>query len=401
MKKILIYTQNYLQGGGNRYLVDIVNSICSEQEVYLFSNNNGIFPSDFKGIKRHYTYNSLKILTINEFINYAKKRNIISKYIIYSIIIFFHPLLLFVLKIFNTLLFKKIIQKIKPNIIISCNGGYPAGYSCLDLVYAASKSDVPVILSIVSVPMPKRYFEWLFYSKISSLCSSIIVNAAIIKKQLITNREFSPKKTIVIHNCINQNELNLDNKPLMQGICLNNNKKIIGYIGRIEKSKGIYNLLEAFAIVLKDNKNVKLIVVGVGEISKAKRCAQDLKIQDDVSFTGFYDGNIFHILNVFDIFVFPSHWEGLPYSILEAMAMGKIIIATDVGGIPEVIIEEKTGILVKPKNSIKLSEKIIEVLNFPDKYLYMGNNARTEIKEKFSNSKFATEINKIISELLT
>jgi len=269
------------------------------------------------------------------------------------------------------------------------------------MVYAAKKSNIPVILSVVSMPQKIDTISKIIYRNVKGYCDHIIVNASTIKDFFVRNYNFPENKLIILHNCVDTREIinckGSFKKYLDENFNVKDNK-LIGYVGRIEYLKGVFILIEAFAKVLESFKNVKLVLVGSGEIEKAKVYANHLKIEENIIFTGYYDGNIYDVLDVFDIFAFPSFWEGLPYSILEAMAMGKIIIASDVGGIPELIVDGSTGILVKPKCSIDLADNLINILNNMDNYISMRNNAKETIEEKFSSIQFAINTNQIINE---
>jgi len=400
MRKILIYTENYQPGGGNRYLIDIVNSIAPKNEVYVLSNRNGLFPIDFRRIERDYTYVEVPVLTFHRIYSQLKKRN---KFLLLFISLTYHFLSFFSVyffKIKNTAILKKKIKKIKPDLVFSCNGGYPGGYTCLDLVSLAKKNQIPVILTIVSVPKANRgkVFEF-HYGNVIALCDKIIVNSAAISQNLIDQNSILKDKFTTLHNCVNLNDLidvNKDFSETLKSKYNCNGSRIIGYVGRIEDLKGINVLLRAFSEVIAYSENVKLVIVGSGHIEKAKELAIELEIADHVNFTGFYDGNIYDVLNSFDIFVFPSLWEGLPYAILEAMLLKKIIISTNVGGIPEVIENEVNGILVDPSNYSQLSSAIIRVLSNFNEYEKLGIQAYEKVTSRLSLKDFAEKINYLI-----
>jgi glycosyltransferase involved in cell wall biosynthesis len=201
------------------------------------------------------------------------------------------------------------------------------------IIYAAKRNHIPVILTVVS---------------------------SIIKETFVRDYHFPKDKFRIIHNCIDQSEITQVNgnfKQYLENKIDTKRYKIVGFVGRIETLKRVYVLLEVFAKVLVDYKNVRLIMVGSGEIEKVKIFADNNRIKESVIFTGHYEVNIYDVMDSFDIFVMPSLWEGLPYAVLEAMAMGKVIIASNVGGIPELLIDGKTGILVKPNDSIDLAKK--------------------------------------------
>ena len=127
------------------------------------------------------------------------------------------------------------------------------------------------------------------------------------------------------------------------------------------KKKGGMDLLKTIPLVIEKHKKVLFVFVGGGgeEEVMLSFCRKE-KIQDYVKFTGFLSSKaIIQILNSSDIFVLPSHSEGFPNVILEAMAAGLPIVSTPVGAIPEIIENGENGLLVKPKDHSALAEKLI------------------------------------------
>lgn len=157
-------------------------------------------------------------------------------------------------------------------------------------------------------------------------------------------------------------------------------KQKLYYIGRIEASKGINELLEAFVRVKKRFKNITLDLYG--DDSKFR---QPTKI-DGVTFHGQVDDNI-NAVSDYDIFVLPSYMEGLSLSMLEASMMGKAIIATGVGGTPEVIKNGKNGILIRPKNVDELEQAILKLVTNQKLCKEYGTAARQIYQEKFDLKK--------------
>ncbi|MDI6645229.1 MAG: glycosyltransferase family 4 protein [Methanobacteriaceae archaeon] len=134
------------------------------------------------------------------------------------------------------------------------------------------------------------------------------------------------------------------------------------YVGQMIKRKGIYWLLKALKIVIKSNKNIKLILVGDGEhLNYYKKLANDLNLSGYIEFKGRIDdmNNLASIYKSSDVFVLPSLSEGLPTVLLEAMFFGLPVIATDIPGIKDHF--ENYASLVPPKDSVKLAEAIIEL----------------------------------------
>jgi L-malate glycosyltransferase len=130
--------------------------------------------------------------------------------------------------------------------------------------------------------------------------------------------------------------------------------------------------------------NVSFLLAGEGELmGSLKTLAKELRIDERTFFLGRCE-EVSHLLRISDVCVLSSKAEGFSNSILEYMAAGKPVVATAVGGAPEVIMEGETGYIVPPGNDSVMAERIIEVLKDPDLALRMGRNGRTLVEEKFS-----------------
>lgn len=156
------------------------------------------------------------------------------------------------------------------------------------------------------------------------------------------------------------------------------------YVGRLGHGKGIFDLLDAFKL-LNNESNIKLLMAGKGELeekilSKIKNeniCNVELLGhvgQEDL--VKFYQNAL--------IFVFPSHYEGLPTAILEAMASGLPIVTTSVSGCKDLINDKYNGLLVPSNNPHKLYEAILHLINNPDFREYLGKNARLSAEKEYS-----------------
>lgn len=164
---------------------------------------------------------------------------------------------------------------------------------------------------------------------------------------------------------------------------------LIGVIGNIVPVKGHEFLLKALPPITMKYPNACAVFVGsVFETQKdyfesLNRLAVDLDIYNQVRFLGLRQ-DVRELLASFDLFVLPSIFEGTPIAILEAMSMEKAIIATYVGGIPDVIDEDISGVLVEPKSPSMLATAIIELIENEPKRVFMGKNGRKKVKRFFS-----------------
>ena len=146
---------------------------------------------------------------------------------------------------------------------------------------------------------------------------------------------------------------------------LKKNETVIGTIGRLTTQKGIDTLLEAFRILVTKRRNLRLIVVGDGELRTSLiKLSEQLGIRNKLVFTGIRQ-DIAYVLHLFDIFVLSSLWEGQPITIMEAMAAGKPIVATSVGGNGEILKKGEFGLIISPKDPTAMAKAIEILLNDP------------------------------------
>jgi len=175
---------------------------------------------------------------------------------------------------------------------------------------------------------------------------------------------------------------------------------VVGTVARLSRQKGIEYLLHAAKTVIKQFPDITFIIAGKGPLeSQLKGLSIKLGISDKVKFLGFND-DIPKLLSVIDIFVLPSLWEGMPNVVLEAMAAGKPVIATDTGGSKDIIDSGINGVLVEPKNSEALAEAILALLGDPAQRKRLGESARDKVKERFPIDKMVSKTEQIYTKLL-
>ena len=161
---------------------------------------------------------------------------------------------------------------------------------------------------------------------------------------------------------------------------------LIGTSGRLEKVKRLDLLLKGFAAVRAKYPCARLVIIGEGkEKNELAFLAAKLGISDAVTWTGFRS-DIPRLLAAIDIYVQSSVNEGLSLSILEAMAAGKTVIATDVGGAAEIIVSGESGIIIPPGSSPSISEAIVRILEDPLKGIMLARSARSRVCKNFSVS---------------
>lgn len=158
---------------------------------------------------------------------------------------------------------------------------------------------------------------------------------------------------------------------------------IVGTVARLHRQKGIPYLLEAAGAFLPFFPNGRLVIVGDGPWrGKLRKKARRLGLEGCVLFLGERE-EATSILSLFDVFVLPSLWEGLPFVLVEAASLGKPIVATAVDGISEVIEHEKTGLLVPPRNPEALAAAILQLLRDKERANQLATRARALIPPRY------------------
>lgn len=153
------------------------------------------------------------------------------------------------------------------------------------------------------------------------------------------------------------------------------------FLGCIEPHKGIYDLVNAVSEWQNGMQNIQFIICGKGsQFNKVQQYIEELGLSYLFDFRGWVSGNEKEvILQKTDIFVLPSYAEGMPNSLIEAMAAGKAVISTHVGGIPELVIDEKMGRLIEPGDISALGQDIVELSRDPELRHKMGKKAQEHI----------------------
>ena len=174
---------------------------------------------------------------------------------------------------------------------------------------------------------------------------------------------------------------------------------IIGIVARLSEERGHKYLIDALPTVIEAFPEVKLLIVGTGYLEKKlKEYVKSFQLEDHIIFTG-HSENVYEMLEHMDVFVLPSRSEGLAIVLLEAMVMGLPVVASGVGGIPEVVTDGQTGILVPPKNPSALAEAIVYLLSSPEQARRMGLRGKEKVFREFHPSKFVKEHEELYEDL--
>ncbi|MBN1383308.1 MAG: glycosyltransferase family 4 protein [Elusimicrobia bacterium] len=194
-------------------------------------------------------------------------------------------------------------------------------------------------------------------------------------------------KVDVIYNGVDLNRFTVQKsvKIIRREYKISGSTVVAGTIGRLDYWKGHRYFIESAAEVLRHVPEAVFFIVGQdGDTNRSKlgELAGRLGIRDKIIFTGYYE-DIPLIISVFDVFVLASENEPFGRVLIEAMACGKPVVATNAGGVPEIVKDNGTGLLVPPKDSAAMSEAIVAILKDREKAVKMGRAGRRRAEELF------------------
>lgn len=282
----------------------------------------------------------------------------------------------------------KLISKNRINIVHSmgARADFFARMACRKIPSTATICTVAMLIEGFDVGCLRKTVY-----KIADQCSAGYVTRYIavskaLKIRLVEKYKIPANKITVIYNGVELDQYNPNmnvSETVRRSLGITDDHPIIGTIGRLVYQKGFSYFLKAAERVYSKKKQVRFVIVGHGqEEANLKSLAESLGISKLCTFAGLrFD--VAHLLSAFDIFVLPSVLEGLPRIVIEAMAMERPIVATDIDGVREELKHNKTGLLVPPADYVSLADAILSLLDDQEKAESLGRQARKDAEQMF------------------
>jgi len=384
MIKIIFLVTQAEWGGAQKYVFDLATNLPKDQYDILVAAGTGHDDELFARLKNH----GIKVRKLMHTVRAIR------------------PLK----EIFAVIELIKLFKKELPD-IIHLNSSKVGILGGLAAKMASADADHPpfVIYTahgwVFNEPLP-QFVKWLYLmlEKWTAKYKNIIITPSEFDRQIAINKNIAESsKVIAVNNGIGQINF-LDKQAARQKLqqilstrgwsAFGRNPQIIGAIANLYKTKGLEYLIKAAAMITKEQPDLIFTVIGKGP--EHKKLASLIKIHN-LTKNFFLLGSVTQAsryLKAFDIFVLPSVKEGWPYTVLEALQAGLPIIATTVGGLPEIISPGHNGLLVNPAKPAELAQAIKMILNDPHYASSFKDNA-VETAERFNIGDTLTKTYKI------
>ena len=302
----------------------------------------------------------------------------------------FNPLKLFVYCLHLvkcTLSLIRVIRRHSPDVIYA--NSY---YSCILGILAGKFMRLPVVWHVHDI-YPPNVFSRTAVPLLGRLCARMIAISGAVKENLQSYR-VSSHKIRLVHNGVDTTAYDqidaATGERARRELGISGHRHVVGTIGQPVPRKRLEDFVQAAALVLERFPDVVFVVVGqpiseggVRYEQKVKKLLDDMGLWDHFVFTGLRP-DIPALLAAFDLFVLASEGEPFGLVIIEAMAAAKPVVATRVGGIPEILEDGMAGVLVPPRRPRALAEAIITLLEDEVKAQAMGREGRRVVGERFS-----------------
>ena len=380
MKILYVITQSEY-GGAQKYVCDLALNLGHDFEVFIAAGPEGNWDIFDKLIKNS---------------NTGKLPNLIKfKHLVRSINPW-HDILGF----FEII---KVLKEIKPDVVHFNSSKAGVLGSLAAKITGVEKVVFTAHGWVFNEPMNfiKKWF-YLFSSYFSAFFQDIIICVSEYDRKVGLDYGIAPEnKLITVHNGIEEFEIlsrymaRNDLSLIIKNKGIHWDRVLIGTVANLYKTKGLDYLIRAIYFIKTNNPTMQFqaLIIGDGiEKKRLIRLIRELKLWDIVFIIDVIPG-FKRYLKAFDLFVLSSVKEGLPYVILEAMMAGLPVVATRVGGIPEIIEDRINGYLIESKNERELADKVFDLVRIilyndnTDQLDKIGKNARDKIKKEFSFSK--------------
>lgn len=266
---------------------------------------------------------------------------------------------------------------------------------------AARLAGVPVVMGSKRGCHLRRGLELVGVRVANRLSHAVMTNAVAVRDFVAANERCPQEKMFVIPSGIDTDRFApLPADDFKRRLGLDPTRPVVGIVTRMRVRKGVEEFIRALGLVRDRVGAVQGVIVGEVELDpELQRTVNELGLVEHLTLVG-RRTDMPEVLSAFDVFVLSSHDEGMSNAILEAMAMERPVVATDVGGTNEVVRDGESGLLVPPKVVEPLAAAIVEVLREPERAAAMGRAGRRIVEEGFSARTMVRKMERVYEDLI-
>ena len=253
----------------------------------------------------------------------------------------------------------------------------------------------------------KERFYRFFLRRALDACDRVVLYSRLMLPEIMLyHPKLDVSKVVYIHNAVNVRRFSPDGEVSQRLMALKDGRKCVLYVGRVNEKKGVRDLIRAFEIVLSKQRDCILAIAGSGDRKYIEGLIKEVGkagLDDHVYFLGpVPNREMPALMRAADIIAYATReGEGIPRALLEGMACGKPVVATEVAGIPEAVIDGVTGFLVKPRDITSLADRLSILLMDDSLRRDMGLRARRHVETEFNYDTVIPKIAALLREVVS
>jgi glycosyltransferase involved in cell wall biosynthesis len=258
------------------------------------------------------------------------------------------------------------------------------------LCIVSRRVDFPINRKPFGLPALKYRWRVDHYIAISEAVKRVLVSGGV-----------APDRISIVHSGVRPKPDPETRGEIRGSLGIPDNAPLVGNVGALVDHKGQRYLIEAAPLVLRENPRVRFVIIGDGELRQPlESLASRLGVKDAIIFTGFQPDVARYVCG-FDLFVAPSHMEGLNTSIIDAMMLQRPVVGTTAGGIPELICHGETGLLVPARDPRALAAAILELLKDPERARRLARGGYERVTREFTADRMCEGTIAVYEKLLS
>jgi len=245
-----------------------------------------------------------------------------------------------------------------------------------------------IIYTPQTIDIRRTQWHWLYtlVERVLSSCTDVIISVNELDQERLIRWGIPRRKVVTIPNGIDLDVFDgpVDIGSLRRSMGLDEDRPLVMQVGRLSPQKDPLAFVDGAVHVMRERPDTQFALVGEGPLKDAVATRiEELGLKEHVHLLGWRD-EAFRLMAAADVVTLTSRWEGVPHTLLEAMAWSRPVVATAVNGCPEVVLDGDTGFLAPPGNTTTWAGRVVDLLNDPMLAAAMGKRGRTRAEEKYS-----------------